>query len=1500
MKTKIGAIFLIFLLIIFAAAFARAIQATPTIEFSVDGQAGNVLFEYQMYKNNPFDECLTLSVFQNGALVFSDRDVGECTKTNVLTIEKKTENDAFYAEIKYLSGGVLKTYTSQTKTLESSDSTPPVASNLEFLRNNIPLEKIAKGKSFSVTVAFDIQDEGLSSVTLDLSGITTDPIKKTQYSSLSIPVADCVKSNQTYSCKVHNKVLQPENETVKIGISMVDYEGNANSQILEKTFAISNDNPEITFFGTDRCDNEGKCYVKNGINNIFIQLTGSSAGFTARQVFYSIGGLSARVSDCSDTECTGKLNVDCGDGPKNLYITSSGTLPSQDDAGNLLSGKTSEIVFCDNTVPIINSLIVMPFSGKNFTKSGDTIEAVMNITESTKPKALANFSEFGGGVVEAECIKKQANWICKAQATVKPGPYTGTVRVSVFDVAGNSAFAEKNLEVLAVEQGTPPDLWKIQSSRYSPNVFNKKYLANGDNSLYVYLSLHPKQANAQTLYLEKPFCTSLDESGQAMQAYQGTGYTVTTTPQIQYLIMNNGDNSAILNNYRGVRNVMIKFQLRKSTSDYSTLKELKYQCSINIYSKWGDYFYSVPEQENFTITLRLLETDDIGTNIQDEITKTKQKAEESLARLQRYKSFSDTTKPICEIILKLNQLDPPLSAAASALEATGVGKPIGDTIRFTADEIDSLNDNLKKIPQGLAFCQFITCQHNLNTIVTKQLEKLPGVNEMSQFTMGGDYSLQVDPYKSSIMAKLTLCLPAIVATEERKQGINCEYARCLSQDVGSGYPISECKSAKSYAECKYYTGEIFEVIPYTNIQRRVGEVVKDTLTNPVNFLGTAALTTACKALPSNIGRHFCMLPKKISEWSKLKTQLIDKWFDPPKTYSTQSYCDSVLGNIDNKGYWVPYYDGSDFNTQVTHKYKDRTIICDPKLGCYFQDDKTLSVRTYEDETGFNGQMFTNAQYFGNIKEHNEDLNFLNPQDFKPETAQKVQESSKKYLESFYTNSQWDSEKAQKQIAELQNQKNNYQGYDADSEGNLIYNGQNLGNKNEVMQKLDAQINFLQYQQTQRAVTTSLTSFELNPETGEGIVNLVDPQALKQLSFILKYDEQGNIKTVALDDGTEIPVFDQNDELIVSLQKYGYDTSDKQKLLNELADRQVLAYYASEYQKNLLKQFKETNPELASEYEKYLIDAGNAYIDIQKSKEKQNNLEKDLATTNSKIEFYENEISRLKKDKDAIINKEYTEEAYKKQLANYQKELENLKSESKDTKKEIDEEKKLQKKLEKKTDDDDAFIKRKELEDATKGWKMVSFAFTTARGISAITSMFPGSEYLIKGWSERMHRLFNYDVLQGFLGDYESVICKNKVSSESPQQGHALVKTGSYYRSAAHVEGERSPLIENATGRDYYNYYFSAGVNIKTDNLGNYNLVFDIVVDGSLKLEQGIELNNDKPSYPGSEQGIIAVQTGNIYKEVCIVFKNPRYQLESFFDVIELENGNKVCNTIREQ
>ncbi len=108
-----------------------------------------------------------------------------------------------------------------------------------------------------------------------------------------------------------------------------------------------------------------------------------------------------------------------------------------------------------------------------------------------------------------------------------------------------------------------------------------------------------------------------------------------------------------------------------------------------------------------------------------------------------------------------------------------------------------------------------------------------------------------DIKQSLVLSILCICIPGILNGLMTWRNIECEYIECLYKDSTMNTQLYICDELYSYSMCKYFVGEIFEMLPFAKALETILQGLADFLKNPLAWiLGAAAI--ACEfAVPGD-------------------------------------------------------------------------------------------------------------------------------------------------------------------------------------------------------------------------------------------------------------------------------------------------------------------------------------------------------------------------------------------------------------------------------------------------------------------------------------------------------------------------------------------------------------------------------------------------------------------------------------------------------------------------
>ena len=120
---------------------------------------------------------------------------------------------------------------------------------------------------------------------------------------------------------------------------------------------------------------------------------------------------------------------------------------------------------------------------------------------------------------------------------------------------------------------------------------------------------------------------------------------------------------------------------------------------------------------------------------------------------------------------------------------------------------------------------------------------------------------RLSPKESIVMSVLTLCIPGIIYNLNKLRQIECMYVTCLEDYAKQGLPVKACEDQRSYATCKYWWGEIFQLLPFTGLINAFVGLIKRALSSPYGFIDIVLGYTCTYIIesPDGVGASVCLI-----------------------------------------------------------------------------------------------------------------------------------------------------------------------------------------------------------------------------------------------------------------------------------------------------------------------------------------------------------------------------------------------------------------------------------------------------------------------------------------------------------------------------------------------------------------------------------------------------------------------------------------------------------------
>ncbi len=708
----------------------------------------------------------------------------------------------------------------------------------------------------------------VTSPNLNLSSVRADLSSLNPNDNLGNVQATCNSVNgNVYRCTLAIDI-NPGTAGVKtIVVNASDTFGNRESITLNKILSYDDQGPIASslFMPTEK---DGKLYGKssgNTVTAIFDDITGISPDEALLHASGNVIPASSCLIDSLIT-CTWN-NVNLVNGIATISVGGDTT----DVLGNGAMNFLSREVQVDDISPQIVSLNMTPIGGTTqafdgYFKVGDKIGVIAEVKESGALTAIADFSKFvnGANKLVGSCDMVEAGkYTCVWLTNQIDIEATNSVVFNFTDNAGNSLIVTKSLKSYGLNAQANPNYW-TNTIACSPQNVDREIGPLINQRVYCHVRLKMGSQPVSTVFIGQASCTGDTSIVQSVETF---------------------------NTASGSTAPVLKLTLKKT--DYK-VDSVKLNCNIPIYSKVGSSITSNAEIEtaNVEIGFYNLPLGEMSKEVKDKIEEAKNDAEGIWELISALNKFIFYAKKICQligifygVIVMLYNVYTFLTGAVEVpLDKIPFAQTIGLTIKPVNIAGCNAQTSMRKAGESSyklvsKFCRFVNCQYTpvIGTYqqwIGKQINSLPGASYLPQdfeeitkdegvksgqfveekstggyksVTSGGTHTkdeLQsgltryMNIQDSLVLSTVFVCLPGIVYNLDKYRQIKCLYADCLENGVGNdGLPLTACEDQKAYATCKYVTGEIFAVIPYTALADHFISIVKNIFSNPFLIVG---------------------------------------------------------------------------------------------------------------------------------------------------------------------------------------------------------------------------------------------------------------------------------------------------------------------------------------------------------------------------------------------------------------------------------------------------------------------------------------------------------------------------------------------------------------------------------------------------------------------------------------------------------------------------------------
>jgi len=653
-----------------------------------------------------------------------------------------------------------------------------VASNLRIERNGQPVQFVSSKFPRLANIFFDVDG----------------PVKKgTATAPKLLPFtttvdAACTTGQNGTICSLKDKMVMTKEASGPFPVNLTSPEGVLSGSELQYSVTIDDTQPELVSITTPICSGE-LCYLKPGVpTNITITLQDSVGTLDQKLVAYKMGSSAAQLVDnCSGFVCTSIFKGSC-QGAVQADIAKFKGVPSQDDAGNPIKGKAIPIV-CDGAAPNVgelqlntSSLEELNMSKVEFVLLNDLVTITALVEDDSPVMALADLSFLGGvssalgtvpagnsfnrssgfapvnsvgsatqsSFVQASSTDASSSTAASTTSSVSslsagvnstvqvpcqfiggrkqlcvfsftnthPGPLRTSLPLTFTDILGNSVVRPVELVILKTEDTRPPDNFKADKVDFSPKRVNIQTVLLFNKRIVTHVTLTPVNSKAKIMTLDVKSC-GIGDSGNSSNGTQ------VSLPAEK--ISEGKDHLSV------VSQVLLPRTLKVEGSNVTIT------CELSITSRDDRTIYRAPEIEKYSFSVEFYNSATMDFKVQEEIERVQNG---SLDDIRKVLSVAGTVnkyaQTACGVVNMLSLVTGVLSGLDSVLGSIPYTQPAGEAINGVTNVLTKTTAGIVNGPVG-EVCRFLQCDSEINHVITKYLENLPGMNYVNQFasTVGG-------------------------------------------------------------------------------------------------------------------------------------------------------------------------------------------------------------------------------------------------------------------------------------------------------------------------------------------------------------------------------------------------------------------------------------------------------------------------------------------------------------------------------------------------------------------------------------------------------------------------------------------------------------------------------------------------------------------------------------------------------------------------------------------
>lgn len=770
------------------------------------------------------------------------QNVSGCSVSQIISIPAKEEGSHTY--IAKATDAFTQATTTESATFFVDGNDPSIEKTMTFLLDGQPIHFIGEEGVRAAWVVVRVKEHELASATADLSALNKLPEFQAMYKSIN---AECVRmATDRFQCMWKNIYLLPEKQTSIIQVNATDSTGRIASEQLTVDLPLDTEKPKLTRLTTSGCKDE-KCYVSLANNVIRADIEERGSGFSPFTYIdgeprYRVGldahELSSQYSILWADNCTGKggswtcfWQDVAAQGPHLRSLSVSVPALSTDDAGNTFTGDTLKRIIVDAETPVILEANASSEQGSILLE--DTALSINTmVKDDTNIRGQAYVEQVIGikEPVTIECVPQEENMhrcLWSNIGKLLPGPIKGAqIKLIFTDLGGNRAEKTLTVDVLAAEK-EKKNYWQVNGKPMPmPRVMDKDTLFF-EQRVYFRVPLIGPQ-NAKII------------DGAILDCTDNNGFSL-----VRILSAEDG--------------LLLQTTVGPMASD-AALAKIKATCTASVMTVINNERLTKPQELTLHLEVPLVST---TPGALDDLLQKKIDDAKNWDLYGLRKIF----KPLEQIYRIAEQICSGLSLFSSASAGGMLGALGGGGGGFS----NGIQDNTM-FASAYKYCLYLSCD---KTIWGNWYNKFINEPEWSKKAHLSATAWPQNPKDNLFLSMATGCIPGVLYNLHKYKQLQCVYVDCLQNQVQQGIPMQYCVNQHEYLKCRFFYGQVFDLIPFSHFVKRMATYMKTIFANPLSMVFGLG-TFACEQRYADLGTNgmICAvartLPQALSTFTQLK------------------------------------------------------------------------------------------------------------------------------------------------------------------------------------------------------------------------------------------------------------------------------------------------------------------------------------------------------------------------------------------------------------------------------------------------------------------------------------------------------------------------------------------------------------------------------------------------------------------------------------------------------